>query len=549
MKTHNIIIPILFTCLSIGGTSLLYNKDVKEVKAATLPKTIYLRDNTDDEIRDYYSSLSSLSESELQGTNLLKNLKGIISNVSTYYTYSSNIPNIYVITERDWENSPAEEITTGTYNNSTQTLTNFKYANEVAENPYIKMLYCDYTVKNKTVYKGDGDVNASQKTFDNEHVWSQSHGFSDGTTAGSDLEGAGTDLHHLKAGTQYGNRILHSNYTYGFVKTNDSEWSEVVAANSKPYENKNKRGEPLFTHSQDQTPAAGAAKKVFEPQDCDKGDIARALLYMVACYNNLDGSTPTNSIPALWLQDYFVRENSTGFSSVDLANGYYGCLSDILAWHRMDPVDEFEIHRNNLIYNNYQHNRNPFIDYPQWVDYIWGVSEYTPSTRELDYDPAPTGSVNLDLDVINGYRNEIEKISIERLPNKRDYKVGEQLDKTGMIVIATLTDNSELDVTDECRVSPQTFTSEGEQTVTVSYKGKTATFTVNVAAEEKQEDKTEEKKEFPIKLVIIIGAIIVGVIVIILIFAGILKVNKKGKIKVNKSKVKKIVKGTNKKKK
>ena len=50
-----------------------------------------------------------------------------------------------------------------------------------------------------------------------------------------------------------------------------------------------------------------------------------------------------------------------------------GILSDLLEWNKLDPVDEYEIHRNNLIYKNFQHNRNPFIDFPEWADYIWGV--------------------------------------------------------------------------------------------------------------------------------------------------------------------------------
>ena len=37
----------------------------------------------------------------------------------------------------------------------------------------------------------------------------------------------------------------------------------------------------------------------------------------------------------------------------------------------MDPVDDFERNRNDVIYS-YQGNRNPFIDHPELVDYIWG---------------------------------------------------------------------------------------------------------------------------------------------------------------------------------
>ena len=44
-----------------------------------------------------------------------------------------------------------------------------------------------------------------------------------------------------------------------------------------------------------------------------------------------------------------------------------GKLSVLLQWHQEDPVDDFERERNEIIYNDYQHNRNPFIDYPEWA--------------------------------------------------------------------------------------------------------------------------------------------------------------------------------------
>ena len=43
----------------------------------------------------------------------------------------------------------------------------------------------------------------------------------------------------------------------------------------------------------------------------------------------------------------------------------------LLQWHILDPVSSKEIERNNYVYS-LQHNRNPFIDNPDWVFYIWG---------------------------------------------------------------------------------------------------------------------------------------------------------------------------------
>ena len=592
------ITALLSSAFAVSAVSLLFNKEVKVLEAATLPTTLFLGNNTEEDITNYYSSLSSLSDAELSGTNLLKNLKGIIANNVTYYSYSSNVPNIYTITERDWNNSPISTLGTGTYNEETETITGFKHNKEAEEhNPYIRMLYCDYDSIDKTTYSGNGDVDSGSKSFDNEHVWSQSHGFYSGS--GNPLEGAGTDLHHLIAGTQYGNRFLHSNYSYGFVKANDTDWANKIATGTVPYETKNKRGEPLFAHSQDQQ------NKVFEPQDCDKGDIARAMLYMAACYNNLDGSTPTPAIPALNIQNYVIGD-TTGYSSDNIVNGYYGILQDLLAWHRMDPVDEYEIHRNNLIYNNYQHNRNPFIDYPQWVEYIWGTAEYDEVAHTLTYDPTSTGHVNLATDVINGYTYDEapESIEVSHLPNKTKYLVGESLDKTGliitanypdyttknitkrcsysydfsttgnkvvtvtfgeltcsfdvtvvsltnlaldslpvkteyetgtpfdktgMVVIATYSDDSTENVTDRCEIVGADTSTTGTKTVTVKYGGMSVTFNIVVKS-------GSPTKIFTKEVLIYIGIGVGGVLLLIGLITGVVKVNKKGKVTVNKKK-------------
>lgn len=78
------------------------------------------------------------------------------------------------------------------------------------------------------------------------------------------------------------------------------------------------------------------------------GDVARSVLYMAIRYNNLD----------------IVK----GFPN---ELGQLGDLDTILNWHRNDPPDDFEMNRNNIVYK-WQFNRNPFIDYPELVEYIWG---------------------------------------------------------------------------------------------------------------------------------------------------------------------------------
>ncbi len=49
----------------------------------------------------------------------------------------------------------------------------------------------------------------------------------------------------------------------------------------------------------------------------------------------------------------------------------HGKLSLLKEWNRIDPPDAFEQRRNQVIFDTYQHNRNPFVDHPEWVDAIW----------------------------------------------------------------------------------------------------------------------------------------------------------------------------------
>ncbi len=81
------------------------------------------------------------------------------------------------------------------------------------------------------------------------------------------------------------------------------------------------------------------------------GDAARGVFYMAVRYNGLE---VVNGNPA----------NTTV--------GQLGDLALLLQWNHSDPSDDFEMNRNNYIYT-WQVNRNPFIDYPDLADYIWGT--------------------------------------------------------------------------------------------------------------------------------------------------------------------------------
>lgn len=108
----------------------------------------------------------------------------------------------------------------------------------------------------------------------------------------------------------------------------------------------------------------GYTGQVFEPNDEVKGDIARAYFYMVTCYEDKISSWNASG------KSYYVFDG----------NSYPGLtewtLQMLIRWSALDPVDDIEVARNNVIAK--EQNRNPFIDYPGLEEYIWGSKQNEP---------------------------------------------------------------------------------------------------------------------------------------------------------------------------
>ena len=158
-----------------------------------------------------------------------------------------------------------------------------------------------------------------------EHVWAKSHGNF------GDMQPMDGDVHNLKPSDASVN-IDKSNLDY------DNGGTQHPEATGCYYSANN-----------------------WEPRDEDKGDVARIIFYMDTRYQGENGEI--------------------NLTVVDEVNTYpepeHGKLSTLLQWNLMDPPDAFERNRNNVIYS-FQHNRNPFIDNPQFAELIWNNA--TPGT-------------------------------------------------------------------------------------------------------------------------------------------------------------------------
>lgn len=92
----------------------------------------------------------------------------------------------------------------------------------------------------------------------------------------------------------------------------------------------------------------------WEPAEEYRGDFARTYFFMATAYEYLEWTA---------YPDYISHSSYLMFSET--------IQQVLLDWHRADPVSDKEICRADRI-SDIQHNRNPFIDYPELVEYIWG---------------------------------------------------------------------------------------------------------------------------------------------------------------------------------
>lgn len=389
--------------MSAGLSVALINssENVEKVSASsysvnTVPTTIDLNDASDSTIRSYYNELNSLTTSERQGTNLLKNLKPILKNGQKYFSYDSGattaVWQAYEIVDRDWDMSPASAISG--YNATTNKITGYVYGKSntnVGTNPYIHALYVNRNVTNEV--RAWGNHNQDQWGINQEHIWAKSCGFNDDSPAA----GARGDLMHLWAGNGRVNGTNHSNYYFGYVDT------------TKSYSDASSYATTLSGNRHGKSKTMGGTYTVFEPQDSDKGDIARALFYMAARYNYLSGSDSDGidaGNPNLEIINQLNWAPGTSYTSSTTNKGQMGILQDLLEWNRLDPPDQWEIHRNNLLYNNFTKNRNPFIDFPEWAEFIWGKSE------DGNYSSTSTGYAVPSSDTINDFSASGGSVSV-----------------------------------------------------------------------------------------------------------------------------------------
>ena len=200
------------------------------------------------------------------------------------------------------------------------------------------------------------DVLSAQSglTLNREHVWPKSR-------ASFYQEGGGADLHHLRPSVDTVNRFK-LNYAFGNVVDSGAGSVRSTEVNGKTV---------AWT-------GVKSGTTYFEVLDNVKGDVARILLYVYVRWKqpNLYSDVAAENLPPLDT-DYSSNYN-TGVKVVE-------DLDTLLQWCREDPVDEWEMGRNDQV-ENVQGNRNVFIDYPELAWRMFGMEipqMQTPSGNAL----------------------------------------------------------------------------------------------------------------------------------------------------------------------
>jgi len=180
-------------------------------------------------------------------------------------------------------------------------------------------------------------------------------------------ESAYSDLHHIIPSDGAANNAK-GNYPLGEFKTGMTlVWPKNTRTNStgETYmyadTHTHQEGVPCLNNAShvwkvSNASEYGGAVDVFEPTDEYKGDFARMYLYVVCAYEG----------ELTWATNYMFTSDAEKHTTI-----LPWAKELLLKWHRQDPVSDKERTRNNLV-ESVQGNRNPFIDYPELVEYIWG---------------------------------------------------------------------------------------------------------------------------------------------------------------------------------
>jgi endonuclease I len=205
-----------------------------------------------------------------------------------------------------------------------------------------------------------------------------------------------SDLYHVVPTDGHVNG-KRSNYPYGDVTS--ASWTSL---------NGSKLGTSAVT---------GYTGTVFEPIDSFKGDFARIYFYMATRYKD--------EIPS-WTGEPFSAGDLIAWAK-----------NMFLQWNALDPVSEKERQRNNTGYS-FQHNRNPYVDHPEWITSVWGPAagiNNVENNISVSIYPNPTSSsihISINTNINKSYELSLFKSDGANIFTKFNNSKEEEIDFSGL---------------------------------------------------------------------------------------------------------------------
>jgi endonuclease I len=187
--------------------------------------------------------------------------------------------------------------------------------------------------KNRTYPK----YGAGNNDYNREHTWPKSYGFPDDGSTNKPY----SDCHLL----------MLCDVSYNTSRSNNYFDDCLSGCSTYPADNYN--GESGVNLRNTNT---------WETWMGRRGDVARAQFYADVRY-----AGDVSNEPDLILTD---DPDLIVVYSSNAAVAHMGILQTLIQWHYEDPVDDRERNRNDVVYA-FQNNRNPFIDNPEYVSYIF----------------------------------------------------------------------------------------------------------------------------------------------------------------------------------
>ena len=351
---------------------------------------------------DAHSSISSSSSSSSSGSGS----ETPVSYYNNYYetlvswTDSEDLKNqLYTIIRNGYEPLP---YTTPNYETNIQ-----------ADHSYYDFEYLDVVYSADAVYKTE-----TNKGWQREHAFCASLMCGSLTADAVKQKGRATDFHNLFASNASANSS-RGNKNYGVANKSHERYTDRTTND----------GQDGYSFD----------PVNFEPGNYDKGRLSRAIFYMATMYKN-DENDEKNGIT---MKGLTIQEDPVNYVSGENGAFAIGNLSTLIDWNNTYAVDYLEMQHNVSVYQDaytyvnsegetvslIQGNRNPYVDFPGLVDYVYGDKKDQPGQLK---DLIPSESL-LECD-----KHEFSHYALKEA--KRSYEPGSQIENNDYKVVKVYKD-------------------------------------------------------------------------------------------------------------